>query len=875
MKATLILIASLLTGAATAAVPAWKIQEVYSNAGGDVQFVELAATTDGQNTLSGLTLVFTTGATVVKSVTFAKNVATTTANHTYLIGTANLSTLYGVKPDLVIPASFLATGADNFIDFASGKDRVSLAALPGDGVKSLDGVIANNNATVTKLFTQATPANFGGQAAVIKGPPALANPILFVTQVPIPADFVTITSAFGNQDGSLFSAGRGGDLYIRYPDGTLKNLTAAAGFGNSGRQAAKGIAVREPCVHWSGTKAVFSMVIGAPTAQYQVNDYHWQLYEITGFGEGQTPVITKVPKQPASYNNVSPIYGTDDRIIFATDLPHNAQTHLYPQLDEYEEAPTTSGLWSLDPVSGNLFQLDHSPSGSFTPSIDSFGRVIFTRWDHLQRDQQADTDALAGTNNYGTFDYADESATAAILPNKQEVYPEPRSARTDLLAGTNLQGNSFNQFFPWQINEDGTDMETLNHIGRHELHSYFDRVFNDDPSVTEFIASTSGRKNTKVVENFLQIKEDPHAPGSYFGVDAPEFQTHAAGQIVRLYGPPRITADKMTASYITSRATEGVTLEGGIAGPYNSGHYRSPLPLANGTLVAVHTGETRADAKNVNRAAPKSRYDFRLVTLRTAPGGYLADQPLTPGISKSISYYDPDVLVKYNGLLWELDPVEVIARVRPTHPPAALAPPEQAVFTEEGVDVATFRAYLNQHSLALIVSRNLTTRDDADLQQPFNLRVAGTTTQTLGNTGKIYDIAHLAIFQADLLRGKGLTAPGVSPPQPGRRVLARPLHDAQNPPDATGPPGSVQLGPDGSMAAFVPARRALTWQLTDPAGTPVVRERYWLTFQKGEIRTCTSCHGINSTDQANQPTPTNKPEALRSLLRYWKTIPKP
>ena len=39
------------------------------------------------------------------------------------------------------------------------------------------------------------------------------------------------------------------------------------------------------------------------------------------------------------------------------------------------------------------------------------------------------------------------------------------------------------------------------------------------------------------------------------------------------------------------------------------------------------------------------------------------------------------------------------------------------------------------------------------------------------------------------------------------------------------------------MAAFVPARRAMTWQLTDPAGAPVVRERYWLTFQPGEIRT--------------------------------------
>ena len=48
------------------------------------------------------------------------------------------------------------------------------------------------------------------------------------------------------------------------------------------------------------------------------------------------------------------------------------------------------------------------------------------------------------------------------------------------------------------------------------------------------------------------------------------------------------------------------------------------------------------------------------------------------------------------------------------------------------------------------------------------------------------------------------------------------------------PLASVQLGPDGSSAALVPARRALSWQLTDTNGTGVVRERYWLTFAPGE-----------------------------------------
>jgi hypothetical protein len=72
------------------------------------------------------------------------------------------------------------------------------------------------------------------------------------------------------------------------------------------------------------------------------------------------------------------------------------------------------------------------------------------------------------------------------------------------------------------------------------------------------------------------------------------------------------------------------------------------------------------------------------------------------------------------------------------------------------------------------------------------------------------------------------------------------------------------------MAGLVHARRATSWQLTDGAGTPVVRERYWLSFQPGEIRTCASCHGVNERDQIGASTPTNQPEALRRLLQHLK-----
>ena len=117
------------------------------------------------------------------------------------------------------------------------------------------------------------------------------------------------------------------------------------------------------------------------------------------------------------------------------------------------------------------------------------------------------------------------------------------------------------------------------------------------------------------------------------------------------------------------------------------------------------------------------------------------------------------------------------------------------------------------------------------------------------------------------MRGIG----GTTTPRPGRRVLAQILHDprARNPVTAGAPAGSVAIAADGSMAAFVPARRALSWQLTDAAGVPVVRERLWVTMRPGEVRVCASCHGANTKDQAGRGEPTHAPQALRQLLTHW------
>ncbi len=327
---------------------------------------------------------------------------------------------------------------------------------------------------------------------------------------------------------------------------------------------------------------------------------------------------------------------------------------------------------------------------------------------------------------------------------------------------------------------------------------------------------------------------------------------------------------------MTDPATRVSVGDGNPPPPGHTGHYREPTPLSDGTLIAVHTPETRQDGGNGDPTL--SRYDFRLKQMVISGTTWVAGPALTSGISKTVSWWTPDVLVSFSGNLWELNPVELRPRARPTPAPAALETPEQQILAQAGINEAMLRDYLRQNNLALAVVRNATTRDDFDFQQPYRLRVARdgiTGTQTLTGTGKIYDVGYLQLFQADQLRG--WTGGYSQTPNPGRRVLAQYLHDpaavAITPP-SSGPTSTVMLAPDGSAAAFVPANRAMTWQLTD-ANSAVVRERYWLTFQPGEIRVCGSCHGVSQFDQAHQTAPQNPPQALLNLLAYWRAQAKP
>lgn len=695
---------------------------------------------------------------------------------------------------------------------------------------------------------------------------ALDNPILFVTQFPIANDFTTIGSTFGNHSGEISVTGRGGDLYIQYTDGTLRNLTREAGFGNDGFQGINSIAVRDPTVHWSAAKALFSMVIGAPPVIFGERNYFWQMYEVTGIGQGQKAVITRVNNQPENYNNITPIYGSDGHIIFTTDMPRTKNRYNYPQKDEYESAPTNTGLWKLNTITGEVSLLQHSPSGSFSPLVDSAGRIVFTRWDHLQRDQQA-----SPNNVIEAFNYISEPTDASTprVNNVLEFFPEPRPAEEALLEGTNLEGHRLNHFFPWEINQDGTEEETLNHVGRHELHSYFNRSMNDDTNIEEFIPGIS-RPNTNSILNTFMLDEDPNEDGRFLAIEAPEFATHNGGQIIAFKLKHGERPDLVTVQNITHESTRDTSTN---PAPEHIGFSRDPLTMTNGMLIAAHTSETRENENEGSRSNPLPRYDFKIKLYSTNESGeFIPVSNITNLGNANVSYFDPDVLVSFNGPLWELQPVEVVARTQPPITASEIQAPEEQVFNEEMVDLTQFQAFLKSKNLALLIMRDTTTRDILDTQQPYNLKVADQKHQTIGSSGQVYEISHMQFFQGDQVRGSG----GTKSPDSGQRVLAQHLHDNQsmlhNIPFVSAPEGSTEIYPDGSVAVFVPARRALTWQSLGPTGEPVVRERYWLTFQPGEIRACGGCHGVNDRDQSGASTSVINAGALKALLQYWKTI---
>lgn len=154
-----------MVGNVVASFHTFSIDELYSNADGNVQFVELLESSgfNGQNLLAGHALISSNGS-ATKTFMFPSNLSSSaTANRRVLVATQGFADLGIVRPDYIIPAGFLSTSGGT-VDFA-GVSSIGYASLP------VDGVLSRNAGGTTGVNS---PTNFAGVSGSI--PAALAPP---------------------------------------------------------------------------------------------------------------------------------------------------------------------------------------------------------------------------------------------------------------------------------------------------------------------------------------------------------------------------------------------------------------------------------------------------------------------------------------------------------------------------------------------------------------------------------------------------------------------------------------------------------------------------------------------------------------------------
>ena len=150
------------TSVAHATFHRWEITELFSNADGSIQFIELFETKGDieQNLLftDGAELSSTDGLTT-NSMTFPSDLPSIdTANKFFLIATAGFEGLAGaVTPDYIMADGFLFTGGGT-VNFGPGVSFLPHGALPTDGILSF--ITAGGTGTNS-------PTNFAGDTGSI------------------------------------------------------------------------------------------------------------------------------------------------------------------------------------------------------------------------------------------------------------------------------------------------------------------------------------------------------------------------------------------------------------------------------------------------------------------------------------------------------------------------------------------------------------------------------------------------------------------------------------------------------------------------------------------------------------------------------------
>ena len=152
----------------------WFISEVFSNADGTVQFVELKGTNDNEQFINGFAVAtLAPGGAIPTSAPIGPNLPSNLTNGAYLlIGTTGYATLASTQgqpaPDRTLPNNFLEISGDR-VRYAGipATDRVYVSGdLPINGIQSLDYESGDPGNTPN------TPTNFSGDTGSINAAPA-------------------------------------------------------------------------------------------------------------------------------------------------------------------------------------------------------------------------------------------------------------------------------------------------------------------------------------------------------------------------------------------------------------------------------------------------------------------------------------------------------------------------------------------------------------------------------------------------------------------------------------------------------------------------------------------------------------------------------
>jgi hypothetical protein len=172
-----VFLAAACFGTPTRAFNLWRLQEVFTNATGTIQFIELATTGAGEFDTNNAVITATSDGVPV-SYTLTHNLAgqPSTANRTFLISTASFVGLTGAPaPDFgTLPQNFINPNATNITLSFAGVDSISFDSfiLPKNGIASLGD--HDLDAFAQHLTAEGnTPKNFAGASGSVNLTPFL------------------------------------------------------------------------------------------------------------------------------------------------------------------------------------------------------------------------------------------------------------------------------------------------------------------------------------------------------------------------------------------------------------------------------------------------------------------------------------------------------------------------------------------------------------------------------------------------------------------------------------------------------------------------------------------------------------------------------